>query len=93
MIDALGLEISAIRKKGAGSQVEIRGGEFVGQAEGSWIYRFLVADDVYLRDDTPVRITAGQEDVESPDPHQVRKHKHHRCKALRSERESSHSRT
>ena len=63
MIGALGLEIAAIRKRGSGSQVELRGGEFVGESEGAWLYRFLVADDVYLRDDTPVRISAGQEDV------------------------------
>jgi len=41
----------------------LRGGERVGQTEGSWLYRFLVVEDLNLRDDTPVRITAGQEDV------------------------------
>jgi len=63
MIDALGLEAAAIRKKGGGAQVELRGGERVGQAEGSWLYRFVVTEDLNLRDDTPVRVTAGQEDV------------------------------
>lgn len=63
MIEALGLEIAAIRKKGGGTQIELRGGERVGQAEGSWLYRFVVADDLNLRDDTPVRVTAGQKDV------------------------------
>ncbi|MBI4507914.1 MAG: AAA family ATPase [Chloroflexi bacterium] len=63
MIEALGLEIAAIRKKGGGTQIELRGGERVGQAEGSWLYRFVVAEDLNLRDDTPVRVTAGQEDV------------------------------
>lgn len=63
MIEALGLEAAAIRKQGGGAQVELRGGECVGQAEGSWLYRFVVAEDVHLRDDTPVRITAGQDDV------------------------------
>ena len=38
MIDALGLEVAAIRKKGGGTQVELRGGERVGEAEGSWLY-------------------------------------------------------
>ncbi|MDR7419360.1 MAG: AAA domain-containing protein, partial [Armatimonadota bacterium] len=33
------------------------------QAEGAWLYRFVVAEDLNLRDDTPVRVTAGQEDV------------------------------
>jgi ssDNA-binding Zn-finger/Zn-ribbon topoisomerase 1 len=63
MIEALGLEIAAIRKKGGGSQIELRGGERVGQAEGAWLYRFVVAEDLNLPDDTPVRVTAGQEDV------------------------------
>lgn len=63
MIEALGLEAAAIRKKGGGAQVELRGGERVGQAEGAWLYRFVVAEDLNLRDDTPVRVTAGQEDV------------------------------
>lgn len=63
MIEALGLEASAIRKKGGGAQVELRGGEHVGQAEGSSLYRFVVTEDLNLRDDTPVRVTAGQEDV------------------------------
>lgn len=38
MIDALGLEIAAIRKKGGGTQIELRGGERVGESEGSWLY-------------------------------------------------------
>lgn len=63
MINALGLEVAAIRKKGGGTQVELRGGERVGEAEGSWLYWFLVTEDLNLRDDTPVRVTCGQEDV------------------------------
>ena len=63
MIDALGLEVVAIRKKGGGTQIELRGGERVGEAEGSWLYRFIVAEDLNLRDDTPVRVTCGQADV------------------------------
>jgi len=63
MIDALGLEIATIRKKGAGTQIELRGGERVGQTDDSWLYKFLVTDDLNLRDDTPVRVVAGQEDV------------------------------
>lgn len=63
MIDALGLEVAAVRKRGGGAQIELRGGERVGQAEGSWLYRFIVAEELSLRDDTPVRVAAGQEDV------------------------------
>src|ERR1043166_2307004 len=63
MIDALDLEVAAIRKKGGGARVELRGGERVGHAEGSCLYRFIVTEDLNLRDDTPVRVTCGQEDV------------------------------
>ncbi|ROR32575.1 AAA domain-containing protein [Inmirania thermothiophila] len=63
MIRALDLEIAAIKKKGGGTQVELRGGERVGQAEGSWLYSFVVTEDLNLRDDTPVRVAVGQEDV------------------------------
>ena len=63
MIEALGFEVAAIRKGGGGVQIALGGGEHVGQAESSWLYRFHVVDDLYLRDDTPVRIAAGQEDV------------------------------
>lgn len=63
MIKALGLEVGAIRSKGGGTQVELRGGERTGQVAGSWLYRFVVAEDLSLRDDTPVRMSTGQEDV------------------------------
>ena len=63
MIEALGLEIAAIRKKGGGTRADLRGGERVGESEGQWLYRFVVAEDLNLQDDTPVRVTAGQEDV------------------------------
>jgi len=63
MIEALDLEIAVIRKKGGGTQVQLRGGERVGQVEGSWLYRFVMAEELNLRDDTPIRIVSGQEDV------------------------------
>lgn len=63
MIDALSLEVAAIRKRGSGTKIELRGGERAGQVEASWLYRFVVVDDLNLRDDTPVRVSAGQEDV------------------------------
>ena len=63
MIEALSLEVAAIRKKGSGTQVGLSGGERVGEAEDSWLYRFLLTEDLNLRDDTPVRVTCGQEDV------------------------------
>jgi hypothetical protein len=63
MIDALGLEVAAIRKKGGGTQIELRGGERVGQAEENWLYRFPLGDDLYLRDDTPVRLICGERET------------------------------
>lgn len=63
MIEALGLEVAAIRKQGRGAQIDLRGGERVGHVEGSWLYRFVVIEDLNLRDDSPVRVTCGQEDV------------------------------
>ena len=63
MIDALGLEVAAIRKKGGSTQIELRGGERVGQVESSWLYKFVLLEDLNLRDDTPVRLTVGKEDV------------------------------
>lgn len=62
MIEALGLEIAAARKKGGVTQVVLHGGERVGQAGDSWLYRCVVAD-LNLHDDTPVRVLAGEEDV------------------------------
>jgi len=63
MIEALDLEIAAIRRKGGATQIELRGGERVGEVQGSWLYRFVVTEDLAFRDDTPVRVTAGQQDV------------------------------
>ena len=63
IIDALGLEVTAIRKRGGGTRIELRGGERIGETDGSWLYRFYVGEDLTLRDDTPVRVTCGQEDV------------------------------
>lgn len=63
MTEALGLEIAAIQERGGGTQLELRGGERLHELEGSWLYRFLLVEDPNLRDETPVRVTAGQEDV------------------------------
>ena len=63
MIDALGVELDALRRQGGGSRVDLRGGEYVGRAEASWVYRFVVEEDLNLRDDTPVRVTVDQVEV------------------------------
>jgi len=64
MIQALGLEIAEVRKKGSGTQVQLTGGERIGVAEGHYLYRFPVSEDLYLRDETPVRVVCGQEQVD-----------------------------
>ena len=63
MIQALGSEVSAIRRKGGGTRIDLRGGERVGVREGHWLYRFVLVDDLNLRDDTPVRVIAGKDNV------------------------------
>lgn len=63
MIGALGLEVAAIRKRGGGTQLELRGGERTGQAGGSWLYCFPLAEEINLRDDTPVRLKLPDSEV------------------------------
>src|SRR6266404_389840 len=64
MIDALGLEVAAIRKRGGTKQTDLRGGERIGSAERNVLYRFPLADDLQLRDETPIRLVCGQEEVD-----------------------------
>jgi ssDNA-binding Zn-finger/Zn-ribbon topoisomerase 1 len=63
MIGALGLEVEASRRRSGGQSVDLRGGERVGEADKTWLYRFPVPENVSLRDETPIRITIGQESV------------------------------
>jgi hypothetical protein len=63
MIDALQVEAAAIRKQGGTTQVDLHGGERIGQSQGSWLYRFLVMDDFNLRDDTPVQLICDRQVV------------------------------
>lgn len=63
MIEALGLEVAAIRKRGGANQIELGNGERVGQAESGWLYRFIVSEDLNLRDETPVRLSIGDSDI------------------------------
>ena len=63
MIDALDLEIKAIKKRGGSSRVEILGGQFKGKADNNYLYAFRVDTDLYLRDDSPIRIVVGREEV------------------------------
>jgi KaiC/GvpD/RAD55 family RecA-like ATPase/predicted RNA-binding Zn-ribbon protein involved in translation (DUF1610 family) len=64
MIQALGIEIAEVKKKGSGTQIALTGGERVGVAEGHYLYRFPVSDELHLRDETPVRVVCGQDQVD-----------------------------
>ena len=63
MVDALDLEIKAIKKRGGSSRVEVLGGQFKGKADNNYLYAFRVDTDLYLRDDSPIRIVVGREEV------------------------------
>lgn len=59
MIEALGLEIAAIKKKGGSSStVDLVGGIFVAVSNGNYIYRFPFTGELRLRD-TPIRLQFG----------------------------------
>lgn len=64
MIQALGIEIAEVKKKGSGTQMVLTGGERVGVAEGHHLYRFPVSEELQLRDETPVRVVCGQDQVD-----------------------------
>lgn len=64
MIAALGLEVAAIKKRGGSRQVELRGGEAVGQAEGHFLYRFRLTDELTIRDEAPIRVTIGKAETD-----------------------------
>lgn len=64
MIAALGLEVAAIKAKGGGSRVDLRGGQRVGEVGDSWLYAFPLSEERRLRDDTPIRLSCGDRDVD-----------------------------
>ena len=63
MINALGLEIEAIKKSGGSSVLEIMGGELKGESGGNYLYAFQVLENIYLRDDSPIKCVIGKEEV------------------------------
>jgi len=63
MIEALGFEVETIRERGGGAQLELRGGERDRESLGFWIYRFVVTEDLNLRDETPVRVIVDQQEA------------------------------
>jgi len=64
MIGALRLELTEIKKKGGGKQIDVRGGERIGTADRHVLYRFPLAEDFDVRDETPIRIVCGQQEVD-----------------------------
>ncbi len=64
LIEALRHEVAAIRQRGGGTQIGLRGGEYIGSAEGSFLYRFVVTEELNLRDETPVRMTVENQDIQ-----------------------------
>ena len=65
MIAALGLEVQAIRRPGKSSSIEILGGERYGRAEGNVLISFPLAENNFLRDDSPIRIDIGKEEADA----------------------------
>ena len=63
MIEALELEIKAIKKRGGSKSIEVVGGQLKGKSDNNYLYAFLVDADVYLRDDSPIRIVIGKEEA------------------------------
>jgi len=64
MIEALGLEVEAIKKRGGSRSIQIRGGEFRARIGSRFTYAFPLAEEVHLRDDSPIRILVGKEEVD-----------------------------
>ncbi|MCK4828556.1 hypothetical protein KA005_73175 [bacterium] len=55
------MEIKAIKKRGGSKSIEVVGGQLKGKSDNNYLYAFLVDTDVYLRDDSPIRIVIGKE--------------------------------
>ncbi len=63
MINALDVELAAIRTQGGSSQAELRGGKRKGKVRDGFLYAFTLVDQVYLKDDTPIEIMVERERV------------------------------
>jgi len=63
MVAALDLEIAAIREKGLSSSIEVYGGRLKGQAEGNYLYTFIIQDEMYFRDDSPIKLIVSGEEI------------------------------
>jgi hypothetical protein len=64
MIEALGLEIAAIKKKGGSSAtVDLMGGMFIAVSNGNYLYRFPLTGQLPIGD-TPIRVQCGPSEVD-----------------------------
>jgi hypothetical protein len=64
MVEALGLEVASIKKRGGSTSVDLAGGVFVAMSNDSFLYRFPCSEEIRLRDDTPIRVQFGQHEVD-----------------------------
>ncbi|HUU18197.1 MAG TPA: AAA domain-containing protein [Sedimentisphaerales bacterium] len=64
MVAALELEIKAIKKRGGSSTLEVTGGKFKGKCDNGYLYVFPVSTETYLRDDSPIKIVVGKDEVD-----------------------------
>lgn len=59
IIEALRLEVAKIKERRS-TQLEVRGGEQISTAGGTYLYRFPLTEELKLRDETPVRVVCDR---------------------------------
>jgi len=64
MIEAIGIEIEAIKKNTRSSVLELRGGIKQGMAGSDTLYSFPLAEEPNLRDDSPVKIVVAGKEID-----------------------------
>ena len=62
LVNALELEVEAIRKKSYSSTIEIRNGKKVKEGDEGYLYIFPNSDDIKLNDDSPIVILINGDD-------------------------------
>jgi len=63
MIEALDLEVAAIRERGSSIRLRLHGGERIGTADRQTLYRFPLTEELELRDETPIRLRVDGQEV------------------------------
>lgn len=64
MIDGLGLEIAAVRKRGSTCLIEVIGGKRVEKTPAFALYEFPMKDDLKLHEDSPIKLRFQDKEVE-----------------------------